>query len=234
MKERIYTIPVNEAFDHPDGCPFCKLYAKLENDELDIILGASMMEPEIRIATNEQGFCNRHYHRMFEMKNRLGLGLMLESHLGALKKELSAGNVFSRDIAAKSVSRVERLEKDCYVCGRIASKIGKMFETAAYLYDEERDFRGKFDEVKYFCLPHYKMYLEAGRGVLGKESYNAFAKAVIAKNSGYLATLSEEVSWFCKKFDYRYEAEPWGNSRDSVERAIRFLGGENALPQSKK
>ena len=65
MAEQIYTIPVNEAFDlvseQPDlGCPFCRLYKKLQSDEIDIILGASMMEPDIRIKTNEQGFCLSH------------------------------------------------------------------------------------------------------------------------------------------------------------------------------
>ena len=43
--ERIYTIPVNEAFeasaaDASLGCPFCHLYNKLEQDELGLILGA--------------------------------------------------------------------------------------------------------------------------------------------------------------------------------------------------
>ena len=36
-------------------------------------------------------------------------------------------------------------------------------------------------------------------------------------------SLTEDVSWFCKKFDYRYDEEPWYNSKDAVERAIRFL-----------
>jgi esterase/lipase superfamily enzyme len=40
---------------------------------------------------------------------------------------------------------------------------------------------------------------------------------------GYMETLTEDVSWFCKKFDYRYDKEPWKNSKDSVERAIKFL-----------
>jgi esterase/lipase superfamily enzyme len=31
------------------------------------------------------------------------------------------------------------------------------------------------------------------------------------------------VSWFCKKFDYRYDKEPWYNSKDAVERAFKFL-----------
>ena len=43
---------------------------------------------------------------------------------------------------------------------------------------------------------------------------------------GYLETLTEDVSWFCKKFDYRYDEEPWYNSKDSVQRAIKFLSGD--------
>ena len=35
--------------------------------------------------------------------------------------------------------------------------------------------------------------------------------------------LTSSVSWFCKKFDYRYADEPWKNSKDSVERAMAFL-----------
>ena len=56
--EQIYTIPVNEAFDASAadstcGCPMCALYRKLEENELELILGASMMEPDVRIKTNE-------------------------------------------------------------------------------------------------------------------------------------------------------------------------------------
>ena len=46
------------------------------------------MEPDIRQETNDKGFCQRHYTKMFSMKNRLGLALMLESHLESLKKEV--------------------------------------------------------------------------------------------------------------------------------------------------
>ena len=81
MIEKIYTIPVNEAFDLYSGCPICSLYKKLEDIELDAILGAAMMEPDIRIETNKKGFCGKHFDIMFNMKNRLGLALMIESHL---------------------------------------------------------------------------------------------------------------------------------------------------------
>ena len=87
MRERIYTIPVNMAFEKKCGCPFCTLENELEHNEVDSIMGASMMEPDIRIQTNKLGFCNRHFNMMFGMKNRLGLGLILESHLDKLSKE---------------------------------------------------------------------------------------------------------------------------------------------------
>ena len=96
--EKIYTIPVNEAFsksaeDKSCGCAMCSLERMLEANELDIILGAAMMEPDIRIKTNRAGFCARHYDKMFEMKNRLGLALMLESHLDEWKEKLKPGGI---------------------------------------------------------------------------------------------------------------------------------------------
>ena len=57
----------------------------------------------------------------------------------------------------------------------------------------------------------------------------AFGAAVADVNGrrqeyeSYMEELSGDVSWFCKKFDYRYNDEPWYNSKDSVERAMKFL-----------
>ena len=59
MEEKIYTIPVNEAFDKKCGCPFCTLFSELEQTELESILGAAMMEPDTRIETNKKGFCKK-------------------------------------------------------------------------------------------------------------------------------------------------------------------------------
>lgn len=230
MKEHIYTIPVTEAFaEHKDKCPFCALKEKLERDELEIILGASMMEPEIRQETNKKGFCSRHYAKMFEMKNRLQLALILESHLESLKKDLKTGNIFSRDIGAKSVERVEKLENSCYVCDRIEDKISKMYTTAAYLFNEEKEFRASFSEVKYFCLPHYREYLLAGKRVLDKDEYSDLVRAANEKISAYLDSLKDDVSLFCKKFDYRFDTLPWGESKTSVARSLKFLEGEDTV-----
>ena len=50
--------------------------------------------------------------------------------------------------------------------------------------------------------------------------------AAFAVNEKYIDSLSSDVSWFCKKFDYRYDSEPWYNSKDSVQRSVKFLSGD--------
>ena len=230
--EQIYTIPVNEAFDlvseKPEcGCPFCVLYKKLQNDEIDIILGASMMEPDIRIKTNKEGFCLSHYSIMLKRKRMLGMGLMLESHLAEVKKILSGPGMFG-DKAAKAVAGLSELEGDCYVCGRINHNLSMMIATAVYLWESDFPFRDKFKRAPYFCLPHYRMMLDYARNKMPKRIFPEFHDALKRLEMEYLEALTGDVSWFCKKFDYRYDEEPWYNSKDSVPRAVKFLSSDKS------
>lgn len=86
MAEQIYTIPINEAFEEIGGCPLCRMKKKLERESLEYVMGAAMMDPDVRIRTNRLGFCRGHYDDMIAMKNRLSLTLMLESHLDEVMK----------------------------------------------------------------------------------------------------------------------------------------------------
>ncbi len=226
--EQIYTIPVNEAFDAglKEGacnCPFCVLYKKLQEDELDIILGASMMEPDIRIMTNRQGFCPTHFKKMLSRKRRLGMGLMLESHLPEVQKRMK-GSPISR---LASVQSLLALEKDCYVCTRIDKNLSAMIATAVYLYESDEAFRKKFAGQPFFCLPHYRMMIDYASKKMNKRDFKEFFPVAEGIVEAYLDALQKDVSWFCKKFDYRYDEEPWYNSKDSIERSIRFLSSDN-------
>lgn len=236
--EQIYTIPVNEAFeksaaDKSCGCAFCTLYNKLENDELELILGASMMEPDVRIKTNEKGFCRIHYDMMFTRKNRLGMALTLESHLDELKKEIKDGGL-SAGSGKKPVTRIGELEKTCYVCERISFNFAHMIETAVLLWESDEAFPAKLKAQPYFCLPHYRMMLEYAQKRLGKKVLKDFVKDCEEIQNKYIDSLKEDVSWFCKKFDYRYDEEPWYNSKDSVERSMKFLRSDIHKEDKKK
>ena len=90
MKEKLYTIPVNEAFEKDDECAFCVLTEKLEDDILNYILGPSYMEEDVRENTDKMGFCKGHYRQMYQAQNRLGVALMAVSytHLDVYKRQL--------------------------------------------------------------------------------------------------------------------------------------------------
>ena len=228
--EQIYTIPVGEAFDEvgqkPEcGCPFCVLYRRLQNDEIDIILGASMMEPDIRMKTNEQGFCLTHYNIMLRRKRMLGMGLMLESHLAEVEKKIEGPTLLGNKVQA-SVAALGKLESECYVCSRIERNLSAMIATAVYLFESDLDFPKRFAGAPYFCLPHYKRMMEYASKKMSKRAFRDFYDVAHGIESKYIKSLQGDVSWFCKKFDYRYDEEPWYNAKDSVYRSIKFLSGD--------
>ena len=232
--EKIYTIPVNEAFDQTGSCPFCRMKKQLEERETELILGASMMEPDVRIRTNEKGFCGKHFGALFAAQKRLPLGLILESHLDQAKKEIAPPVLSLKDKTSGVAEKAEKMASSCYICDRVAFHWGKMFETACLLWEGDGTFRKKAAAQTYFCLPCYARFLKTARLFINKKKLPDFLKEMDGVESGYLASLREDVSYFCKKFDYRYAAEPWGNSRDAVERALRFLAGEDTVESREK
>lgn len=225
--ESIYTIPVNDAFDKTDTCPFCAMYDTLEKNELDLILGASMMEPDIRIQTNQKGFCPEHYRLMYTGKNRLSLALMLESHLDTVKKQLKQGITLFTSKAARASDKAASINDSCYVCDRIGMHLGKMIETACILYNSDPTFQKKFAAQPYFCLRHYEKMMRVAPVFISRKLLKDFYRVAETIQLDYLSSLRDDVSFFCKKFDYRYQDEPWGTAKDSVERAIALLNGRN-------
>ena len=74
MKEKLYTIPLNDAVNASDECPFCFIERELEQNSLDFVLGnsSSYMESDIRDQTDKAGFCRVHMKKMFDYGNTLG------------------------------------------------------------------------------------------------------------------------------------------------------------------
>ena len=231
--EQIYTIPVNEAFeasaaDSENGkhiCPFCRLFKKLERDETELILGASMMEPDTRVKTNESGFCPEHLGILFTMGKRLPLTLMLESHLGYISEQMKQG-LFPAKSGAAAAKKLKAVSDGCYICDRIERNFSMMIEAAALLWQSDPAFREKCAKQHHFCLEHYARFLAAAQVRLSKKEFAEFYRAVGAAEAEYVASLGEDVSRFCKKFDYRYADEPWEGAKDAPERCAAFLSGD--------
>lgn len=226
--EQIYTIPVNEAFeagvsDAACGCPFCRLHEKLVGDEVQRILGASMMEPDTRQETNAMGFCGRHMAQMITAGKRLPLALIMESHLAQIDTLMKKPGLLPASSGADAIKKLGALAGDCYVCKKAEFHFDKMFETAALLWESDPAFRQKCLAQPYFCLPHFVRLLQAAKARMKGKDFGAFYQALYRMESAFLEKLTGDVSWFVKKFDYRYSDEPWNGAQDAIERTAGFL-----------
>ena len=88
MKEQLYTIPVNDAFAKDCECPICEMYKELEKNAVEFTMGPSYMEDDIREVTDKIGFCTEHVKKLLKMENKLGISLILHSHMVKTNKDI--------------------------------------------------------------------------------------------------------------------------------------------------
>ena len=152
----------------------CLLREMLEKNELERILGAAMMEPDVRTETNKLGFCKRHFEAMLSNGNRLGLALILESHIAETEKAVFGGGTLLDPHGEKEREKLTRLGSSCYICKRIDDAFTKMLCNTVYLYETDEDFRLKYSSQKTFCLPHYSALLAAEGQTFSKKLFSKY------------------------------------------------------------
>ncbi len=231
MPEKIFTIPINEAFDEKDGCPLCRMRQKLEEQTLEAALGGAMMEPAVRIEMNREGFCPDHLQALYKRKNKLALGLILESRLEELVSLLEAPSgkgkrgLFGKKEGAEDASEaLEGQARSCYACKRIRSTERRYCSNTAWLWESEPLFRDKLRAQPYFCLTHGAMLLRAAKEELKEKEYSSLYEALTRRMKEALAQLREDVSGFNVSFDHRNAGKPLSEGeRSSLERALKML-----------
>lgn len=242
MKETIYTIPINDAFDEMGECPLCTLRTKLEAEAVEYALGAAMMEPDYRIESNEKGYCNRHYSMLFSNTNKLSLALVLDTHLEEIRKELEKvakgtdklnnerGGFFKKNFAAETAGKIcdflEKSTESCIVCDKIDHTMKRYVDLILEMWATDPEFKEKFEKSKGFCLPHFKMLLTVGEKKLGGKKFNEFLAFTAKKENEELERIQEDIHKFTLKFDYRNKDMEWGNAKDAPVRTIEKLSGD--------
>lgn len=223
MRDSILTIPISEILEPKDGCPICRMRDMLEQRTVEYIMGAAMMEPDVRIETNRAGFCHIHFRQMMKQKNRLSLALMLQTHLASVDEQLfSRKKLFEPKNARKQ--KLSQINESCFVCEKVDWGMERLMRTFFEMYSHD-DIKELLSEQEYICLPHYDLLQSLAPVYLQKGELDSFVKQVSALTEKYIASLYEDVSHYCNMYDYRNTGKDadWGNSKDSIERAIKFL-----------
>ena len=97
--------------------------------------------------------------------------------------------------------------------------------TFFHLYKTDGEFRRRLAGGKGFCLPDAAMLLRYAPEELPGKDVAGFIDMILDAQEKNMKRMEEDIAWFTKKFDYRFDAEPWKNSRDAVERTANKLRG---------
>lgn len=241
MKEKLYTIPLNDAVNAADECPFCYIERNVEQDLLDYCLGsaASYMEADTRAVTDKYGFCREHIRKMYDYGNTLGNGWILKTHYRKIISEMTAQfksyspskisfkEKFQKPDALKnSVARwVKEKDESCYICNEFDKMYERYLDTFFYLYKEDSAFKEKVDSGKGFCLHHFGDLCEYAELHLSDREKADFFPRIFKLMQDNMERLYEDISWLIEKFDYKNKDADWKNSRDAVGRGMQKLRG---------
>lgn len=227
MKEQLYTIPVNDAFAVDCECPICVMYQELEKNAVEFTMGPSYMEDDIREVTDKTGFCTNHITKLLKMENKLGISLVLHSHMVKTNrdiKQLAQNNGKSTLFKKKDISSLtdylHTLNQSCYVCSRIEDTFKRYLRTIHYLWEREESFRKKYAASKGFCTKHYEALLVEAKNNLSGANLDNFIEETNRIYLENMQRVTDDLEWFIDKFDYRHKDDPWKNAKDALPRAI--------------
>lgn len=240
MKEKLYMIPLNDAVNADDECPFCHIERQIEQDLMDFVLGSgsSYMESDVRDMTDRAGFCRTHFRKMFQYGNTLGNGWILKTHYRRMIEEFSRQvqayslekssfkSMFKKESTENPVSAwTKEKEASCYICNYFKEHYDRYLDTFFIMYQKDEDFRRRIENGKGFCIPHFGDLCEAMNTKLPDKEKESFYRMLCDLEKKNLDRLYEDVSWLIEKFDYRNQDADWKNSRDAVQRGMQKLKG---------
>lgn len=222
MREKIYTIPITEVFEPRCGCPLCRLDDVLEEKAIDYIMGSAMMEPDVRIKTNEQGFCEKHMGIMLPTKNKLSIALMLETRLD----ELSSKYIDEKNFDKKGRKYKVSPSTTCFVCSEIEEASNMIIKNCITRYVQDKGFAKLYLEQPGFCIKHYEKLCSFAYSQIGKKNAIEFIKATTVIAKKYISEIRDDVHEFVMAYDYRSAGKAiTPKIAGSVEVAAKYCTG---------
>lgn len=242
MKEKLYNIPINDAVNANDECPFCNIERSIEHDLMDFVLGSqsSYMESDIRAKTDRDGFCRRHFKSMFDYGNTLGNAWIMKTHIKSVNEQLQDAMKKYQPVqngklamlkktsvkGANSVSRyVYGTEDTCFICNGFKEHYDRYMKTFFEMYEKDEDFAKRVQNGKGFCLPHFADILDYASNHLSEKHQQSFADSFFPVMKQSMDRLYGDVSWLIEKFDYQNKDADWKNSKDALQNCMQKLKG---------
>ena len=115
---------------------------------------------------------------------------------------------------------VNKLSQNCFICNRMGNTFDRYVDTVFHLYKKDSEFPEKLKNCKGFCTYHYALLFDRAGSQLSKDTLEQFISDIQNVYFSNMERMQEDIEWFINKFDYRYQNEPWKNSKDALPRAV--------------
>lgn len=242
MKERIDSIPINDAMANAGECPLCFIEKRVEDNVLDYVLGSesSYMEYDTREMTDKAGFCRAHFKKMYNYGNTLGNAWILSTHydtiIQEMKKEFKDFKPgkgksvipFRKDKGAAGnsiVNWINNRNESCFICENVKQSFADYIKVFFGMYKNDKDFREKVNQSQGFCLTHFGVLCEAADESLNEKQLSDFYDNMLPLMIENMSRIKEDIAWLIEKYDYRNKDADWKNSKDANQRGMQKLKG---------
>jgi hypothetical protein len=216
-------------------CPLCFLAESAEETYLRSFQYSRIMEPNVRVKTNDSGFCPPHYRKLYERENKLGLGLMVHTHLQTALPVIRSAMESMRAAAAagrRGAARIDdaaaslaSLRDRCFICDLLSTDLDRYAFTIIYLWRKDEEFLGTFRSSRGFCLSHFLLMLAKGRGMLRPDRLERWLQECIPLMTASLEDLERDLLAFTQLHHDANRSMGSDNERTALSRALQKLAG---------
>ena len=234
---------VHDAYAAGGECPLCSLRDHAERTYMQSFRGNRVMEPSVRQKTNETGFCPEHYRGLHAGEGKLGLALVVHTHLQEKLPEIraaleaavdaaAAGRTGGRKGSRKGVERLEELaarlaslRDRCFICDMLEADLERYAFTILYLWQKDAEFPAVLRASRGFCLSHFLLMLARAREILRGEALARWLGEVVPLITGSLEKLEKDLFAFTQLHQGTNRSLGTEEERSALARTLQKLSG---------
>jgi len=225
---------VHDAYAAGGECPLCILLDSAEDTYVRSFQHSRVMEPNVRVQTNETGFCPDHYRKLYVGENKLGLGLMLHTHLQTKLPDLleSLSTLATAGSGRKAAARrsaaaagLGSLRERCFICTLLKEGRDRYAFTILYLWRKDPEFPATLLSSRGFCIGHFLDMLAAAERLLRGDRLQGWLDAVVPLMTASLTRLEMELLAFTQLFHDSNSGLGSDEERTALARTLQKLAG---------
>jgi hypothetical protein len=225
---------VHDAYKGAEECPLCVLEEDAETTYLRSFQHSRVMEPNVRVQTNRQGFCAAHLRGLYEGENKLGLSLVLQTRLRHVLPEIGAAldavlkaaeGRGAKDRVPAAAAPLSALGSSCFICGLLRADRDRYILTILYLWSRDPDFPPIFRASRGFCIPHFAAVIEEAARSMRPDRVRRWLAEAVPLMKGRFAALESELHAFSQLHQAGNDSPGTAAEKSALRRTLQKLAG---------